>query len=114
MISLNMRSKVELLNSFNIPRVSQLSHRSNQFNLRTIRYEDDDYPNEIDINLSSDNKKCIIDISNLCKKYNIDYTFMIGPNINLIDKLSLLKFKDFFKTNDIEINTNYYKISKKK
>ena len=70
-------------------------------------------PNEIDINLSSDNKKCIIEISNLCKKYNIDYTFMIGPNINLIDKLSLLKFKEFFKTNYIEINTNYYKISKK-
>jgi FkbH-like protein len=42
MINLNMKSKVELLNSFNIPRVSQLSQRSNQFNLRTIRYEDDD------------------------------------------------------------------------
>ena len=42
MINLNMKSKVELLNSFNIPRVSQLSQRSNQFNLRTIRYEDDE------------------------------------------------------------------------
>jgi FkbH-like protein len=37
-----MKSKVESLNSFNIPRVSQLSHRSNQFNLRTIRYSDDE------------------------------------------------------------------------
>tara|TARA_B100001059_G_C17813019_1_gene573422 strand:+ start:570 stop:2294 length:1725 start_codon:yes stop_codon:yes gene_type:complete len=42
MINLNMKSKVELLNPFNIPRVSQLSQRSNQFNLRTIRYLEED------------------------------------------------------------------------
>jgi len=42
MINLDMKSNVELLNLFNIPRVSQLSQRSNQFNLRTIRYEEDD------------------------------------------------------------------------
>jgi FkbH-like protein len=36
--SLNMSSLVEPFNKFNIPRVSQLSLRSNQFNLRTIRY----------------------------------------------------------------------------
>ena len=42
MINLNMKSNVELLNSFNIPRISQLSQRSNQFNLRTIRYTEDD------------------------------------------------------------------------
>ena len=35
-----MVSKIEHLNRFNIPRVSQLSHRSNQFNLRTIRYSE--------------------------------------------------------------------------
>lgn len=73
----------------------------------------DYYPNEIDINLSSDNKKCIIDISNLCKKYNINYNFMIGPNINIIDESSLFKFKKFFEINDILINTNYYRISNK-
>ena len=70
-------------------------------------------PIKVDINLSDDNKKCIIEISNLCKKYKIDYTFMIGPNINLIDKSSLFKFKEFFENNDIEMNTNYYRISKK-
>ena len=42
MSSLKMKSKVESLNSYNIPRVSQLSQRSNQFNLRTIRYTDDE------------------------------------------------------------------------
>jgi FkbH-like protein len=42
MLNLNMISNVNLLNSFNIPRVSQLSQRSNQFNLRTIRYSDED------------------------------------------------------------------------
>jgi FkbH-like protein len=36
--SLNMVSVVEPFNKFNIPRVAQLSQRSNQFNLRTIRH----------------------------------------------------------------------------
>ena len=40
--SLKMVSKVEAFNSFNIPRVAQLTQRSNQFNLRTIRYSEED------------------------------------------------------------------------
>lgn len=36
--SLDMVSTVEAFTKFNIPRVAQLSQRSNQFNLRTIRY----------------------------------------------------------------------------
>lgn len=36
--SLDMVSEVQGFNSFNIPRVAQLSQRSNQFNLRTVRY----------------------------------------------------------------------------
>lgn len=40
--SLNMLSVVEGFTSFNTPRVAQLSQRSNQFNLRTIRYTDAD------------------------------------------------------------------------
>lgn len=36
--SLHMLAKVEKFNDFNIPRVAQLTQRSNQFNLRTIRY----------------------------------------------------------------------------
>ena len=35
-----MVSLVEPFNKFNIPRVAQLTQRSNQFNLRTIRYTD--------------------------------------------------------------------------
>ena len=38
--SLNMTSLVESFTAFNRPRVAQLSQRSNQFNLRTIRYTD--------------------------------------------------------------------------
>jgi FkbH-like protein len=38
--SLNMVSVVEGFTKFNAPRVAQLSQRSNQFNLRTIRYTD--------------------------------------------------------------------------
>jgi FkbH-like protein len=40
--SLDMVSDVKGFDPFNIPRVAQLSQRSNQFNLRTIRYTDAD------------------------------------------------------------------------
>lgn len=39
--SLDMVSEVRGFDDFNIPRVAQLSQRSNQFNLRTIRYTED-------------------------------------------------------------------------
>jgi FkbH-like protein len=39
---LNMLSAVEPFNRFNGPRVAQLSQRSNQFNLRTVRYTEAD------------------------------------------------------------------------
>ncbi|MBR5727200.1 MAG: HAD family hydrolase [Muribaculaceae bacterium] len=40
--SLDMQARVEPFNAFNTPRVAQLTQRSNQFNLRTIRYSEDD------------------------------------------------------------------------
>jgi len=40
--SLNMVSLVEPFNKFNTPRVAQLAQRSNQFNLRTVRYAESD------------------------------------------------------------------------
>lgn len=40
--SLNMVSEVAGFNSFNTPRVAQLSQRSNQFNLRTVRFTEDE------------------------------------------------------------------------
>lgn len=49
--SLDMVSCVSNFDKFNIPRVAQLSQRSNQFNLRTIRYND----NQI-ISITNDNK----------------------------------------------------------
>lgn len=39
--SLNMVSEISAFNKFNTPRVAQLSQRSNQFNLRTVRYTED-------------------------------------------------------------------------
>ncbi len=54
--SLNMLSHVSVFTKFNIPRVAQLSQRSNQFNLRTVRYT------EADIEaFAKDNK--VIDLS---------------------------------------------------
>jgi len=43
--SLKMHSLVEPFNKFNTPRVAQLSQRSNQFNLRTVRYTETDVEN---------------------------------------------------------------------
>ncbi len=40
--SLDMVSLVESFNAFNTPRVAQLTQRSNQFNLRTVRYTEDE------------------------------------------------------------------------
>lgn len=40
--SLKMVSKIESFNNFNTPRIAELSQRSNQFNLRTIRYTEKD------------------------------------------------------------------------
>ena len=54
--SLNMVSTVCGFTKFNIPRVAQLSQRSNQFNLRTIRYT------EADISVLADNPD-VIDLS---------------------------------------------------
>lgn len=49
--NLEMASLVEPFNKFNTPRVAQLSLRSNQFNLRTVRYT------EADIETISSDKK---------------------------------------------------------
>jgi len=60
--SLNMVSKVEGFNNFNTPRVAQLSQRSNQFNLRTVRYTDADIealandPDVIDLSFTLEDK----------------------------------------------------------
>jgi FkbH-like protein len=49
--SLDMISEVAAANEFTVPRIAQLSQRSNQFNLRTIRYTEDQLRT---INLSGD------------------------------------------------------------
>lgn len=40
--SLEMLCRVERFNEFSLPRVAQLTQRSNQFNLRTVRYTEDE------------------------------------------------------------------------
>ena len=60
--SLNMISTVSGFTKFNTPRVAQLSQRSNQFNLRTIRYTEADIesmaqdPDVIDLSLTLEDK----------------------------------------------------------
>lgn len=43
--SMNMISDVQAFNNFSKPRVSQLTQRSNQFNLRTVRYTEQEVEN---------------------------------------------------------------------
>ena len=43
--SMNMVSDVQAFNNFSKPRVSQLTQRSNQFNLRTVRYTEQEIEN---------------------------------------------------------------------
>ncbi|HYG49852.1 MAG TPA: HAD-IIIC family phosphatase [Flavobacteriales bacterium] len=40
--NLDMTAEIRNFDAFSIPRVAQLSQRSNQFNLRTVRYSEDD------------------------------------------------------------------------
>lgn len=60
--SLNMVSLVSGFTRFNTPRVAQLSQRSNQFNLRTVRYTDADIealaadPEVIDLSFTLEDK----------------------------------------------------------
>ena len=60
--SLNMLSTVSGFTKFNAPRVAQLSQRSNQFNLRTIRYTEADVnamandPETIDLSFTLEDK----------------------------------------------------------
>ena len=62
MQSLNMLSTVSGFTKFNAPRVAQLSQRSNQFNLRTIRYTEADVnamandPETIDLSFTLEDK----------------------------------------------------------
>ena len=43
--SLNMQSEIKSFDAFTFPRIAQLSQRSNQFNLRTVRYTEDKLKN---------------------------------------------------------------------
>ena len=60
--SLDMVSVVSGFNAFNTPRVAQLSQRSNQFNLRTVRYTEADIeaygkdPDVIDLSFTLEDK----------------------------------------------------------
>lgn len=53
--SMNMVSDVQAFNNFSKPRVSQLTQRSNQFNLRTVRYTEQ----EVENLMTSDNHHTI-------------------------------------------------------
>ncbi len=56
--SLNMIAEIKPVDKFTLPRVAQLTQRSNQFNLRTIRYTEEQL-----MGLSDDKNKFILTVS---------------------------------------------------
>lgn len=84
LLSLEMKAKIENLNEFNIPRFSQLSIRSNQFNLRTIRYSPSDL-----IHIQSDSNRIIYSIS--LKDNFGDYGIVSGV-VTLLDQTNKIAF----------------------
>jgi FkbH-like protein len=77
--SLEMYSEISNFNKFNTPRVAQLSQRSNQFNLRTVRYTED----MIEKLIRSDNHIC----------YSFNLVDKFGDN-GLISMIILEKQED--------------------
>ena len=77
--SLNMVSVVESLNSFNIPRVAQLSQRSNQFNLRTIRYSEEEL---IKISVSKNYLSFIFSLNDKFGEHGIICTVILNKKNN--------------------------------
>ncbi|MCR4874877.1 MAG: HAD-IIIC family phosphatase [Clostridia bacterium] len=57
--SLDMKASVKDFDAFSIPRIAQLTQRSNQFNLRTIRYTEQDI------------KDLVKDENNICKYFTL-------------------------------------------
>lgn len=66
--SLEMKATIEDFNGYNTPRVAQLSQRSNQFNLRTVRYQEANITN---IGKSSNHKSFAISLSDRYGEYGI-------------------------------------------
>lgn len=65
---LNMVSEVQPLNEFNIPRSAQLSQRSNQFNLRTIRYTEESMKH---ISESDDYSSLVLNLKDSYGEYGV-------------------------------------------
>lgn len=73
--SLQMKSKVIPFNDFTIPRVAQLTQRSNQFNLRTIRYTEQE----------------LVEIMNSDHKFGFSYSLIDKFGDNGIISILILK-----------------------
>jgi len=74
---LNMTSKFQSFNEYSIPRIAQLTQRSNQFNLRTIRYTDDDIQS---ITNNTDYKTISFDLSDKFGDYGLISAVILKSN----------------------------------
>ena len=77
--SLEMTSEVKSFDKFSIPRITQLTLRSNQFNLRTIRYSENEI---IKINESDEYITLSFDLKDKLGEYGLISTVILKKNDN--------------------------------
>jgi len=113
--NLNMEGRVKLFDTFSVPRIAQLSQRSNQFNLRTVRYTEADIlkiignPNQIGLTLELSDKfgnYGLISVVILEKRENSFFieTWLMSCRVlkRSVENFMLNKIMDFAMKNNIE------------
>ncbi len=61
--------------------------------------------------LSVENKKIIKNIVEYCSEKRIEYLFLIGPNINVLQNENYYSILNFFRDNNYNFSNNFYNIN---
>ena len=65
----------------------------------------------IEKDISTENRKSILDIKSYCINNNLKYTFMFGPSINLIFNKKYYSLLNFLKINKVNFIEEYFKLN---
>ena len=60
--------------------------------------------------LSEANEQYILEIAEFCRKHQLNYKFLIGPNVGIKESPSFEKLKAFFNDNKIPFSEHYFKL----
>ncbi len=81
LVSLEMQAKVEPINAFNLARCAQLTQRSNQFNLTTIRYTEE----QLKAFTDADGKALCISLKDKFGDYGLISLLLLEKKENVLD-----------------------------